>query len=527
MNLKEIPFTLLETDKRKYPIEFSIPKFFNGINLYSKLFPTFLSNYKTEDKVDCYLVDDENELKFSIHMFDMVSRLLKDNGYYINYRNDNSIPFDLSSPIINLKNENSGSLYPEQYKAVKQIVSKRGSVCQARTGWGKNTLITYLCSHWTDNNNILIMAPILSILEEIKNRALQYDVKIKDDFSEKVTYIHPQGFLNSKLKYDENIKQYLKNVGLILIDECMNITPSMKEILTEYCLNYRCIYGFSATSDKYEGYKLSDILENRYERPFLKVRPETYSVLYYVGGTGFWLPDDHYFNMYINYMEGWNKEYVRYCSENFNLQYMRMENMVLLSKQIVEYAKNIINKIKNQNTKSTLMIPVKTYCQVDYLYDELKKDTSLSLIKWTSKIKGYFTNGEETKLKNLDEIKKKINNFECDVLICNKVGFMGVDFEQINDLLLCIGTKNGVNQIVGRETRGNTSSLNIWMLGNWEDEKYKYVGGSRHKDTPILDSSLWSRIKYIGQAHKCKFIYAHNGETLTELKHNHQLEDYT
>ena len=497
-------------EQRKYPIEFCIDRIFNGVDLLSELWKYWGSKYVGEEytgKWYSFLPDvssNISELKFSIRMSSRLIRILGKLGFYIDLSclsgltNDG---LDFSTDYINKEKPEKGSLYTEQYEGIKSCCKKLGAVFEARTGFGKNTIITYLCSHYIGSGNILILGPRYSILEEIKARAEKYDVEVHSKPEGKVMYIHPQGFLNSENAKDERYIEWMKNVDMVLIDECESITNSIETLLTSYCTGYRYIYGFSATADKYDGTKLSDIMA---ADTFHNLRRDTYQILYYVGETGFYKKDENKFTLIVNYVDGLPREYVGWRgNEPFNLQYARMEKSLIESSQAEEYLKYILT---NGKLTGTLLIPLKAIEMCEMIWSKVyEHDPSLSIGFWTAKETRYYDgNGNINNFKKLDnktaytDLKNIVDvNRALKVLICTSVGFRGVDFKYINDVLLCIGGNNGIiNQIAGRLTRFDTSNLKIWLIGNNEDRN-KTEG----RKTPILDIALNKRIRLLKQAH--------------------------
>ena len=513
-----IDVEFLDLDKRKYPIEFRIKRYPGLEDLYPLLKPYWISQYvdieeyNDTGKPGCFLDDsDEDYLVFSIRMMNRLNKILYSFGYCLNLDSEvlkrfSITEFDLSNPFININNPMLGELRPEQYIAVKQMLSKVGHICEAATGYGKNTIITYLCSHYIGNGNILVLGPRYSILEEIQKRADQYNVAIGQDPNvDRAMYVHPSGFLNSNNTRDQVWLDWMDNVEVILIDECEGITDSMEDLLRNYCHNYKYIYGFSATADKYNGRRLDSIMGSI---SMMGVHWETYSILYFVGETGFYKGDNHKFTIYINYVDGLKREYILYEGESFNSQYSRMEKSMINSNQYFEYLKYAIAM-----STGTILVPVKTIDQCDMLWEKLTKfNPLLSIGYWTGQGSYYYNgNGDINNFVELDDAYTQLvdlvdNKKTCKVLICTSVGYRGVDFKNINDVLLGVGGNNGIiNQIAGRTTRGDVENLHIWLIGNYED-----IGKWEGQKTPILDSVVAKRKRFLMEQHETEVKLLHN-----------------
>ena len=165
----------------------------------------------------------------------------------------------------------SGTLYPEQKEACSHMLEYDIGVLSAATGFGKTVVGSYLISERKVNTLILvhtneIMQNWLTDLErflEIKEDYPQYTtktgrVKTRKSLIGKLTGAHNSltGIIDvamvSSLGKGDNVKPYVKNYGMVIMDECHHgAADTIESVLSE--VNARYVYGLTATVKREDG----------------------------------------------------------------------------------------------------------------------------------------------------------------------------------------------------------------------------------------------------------------------------------
>ncbi len=388
-------------------------------------------------------------------------------------------------------------LRDEQYEVMKKACSKNSGIIQCRTGWGKGTFMTYMLKHYKGDGNILILAPMLSVLDELKDRGRQYGI----EYGDRIRTMHAAGFMNSGEKENKATIEWLSNVDLVLVDELENVPSTLESLLRDFCTSYRFLYGFSATANKYQHMELTWDKIN-----FASLHPETVKILYYFGQSlAFKLSSK---SLIINKVWGKMNPEVRCYYKGDHYNFTQSVEGAIRSPGALELIFKVAEK-----TKGVLLIPVKNQKQGEYFLDAFK-ETSIKAAFWKSgSIKTTDNVVSKQPIKDYLSLKEAVDNCELEVLICTSLGYRGVDFQTVNDIVLLVGTNNSVvNQIVGRGERNN-DDLNIWMLFNESDRDKDYRNGTNKMETPIFNACNGSRIKQMTSSHEFK-IKEHEMEFL-------------
>jgi hypothetical protein len=475
------------------------------IDLYEYLRPDF--SLKSDDNPGelgpCVLIDEGDKISFSIHIVSLVLRKLA--SFQVDYSciseyYGSPLEFDLS---------NQDYLRDDQYEFMKIILSKYSGLIQLPTGYGKNTMITYMINKYLGSGNILIMAPISSVLSEIKVRCEAYGIEVSEDFDKRVSMMNPIGFLNSNKKDLFRVKEWLDDVSLIIIDESENINESLRVVLEDYCYNHKYIYGTSASAEKYNGTDLTNLTR------FNKLSYATYSLIHYIGLGAVYKKSDK--GMIISVAETkfpkepynpyWNQEKVFNCAMKAAIE----------SDLPTRYIKYIL-----PYTDGVLLVPVKSGKQGRLIYDNLVKEGIISCY-WDAgtidtnaiittpltdpstlpppKLKKDGTPRkvqtgqlDPTKINNTEELKVAINTNIIKVLIGLPVSYKGFDAKNISDVMMMVGSQyNTVAQIAGRAERYTTNTgkeFTVWLLKP-----------SNESDCPINLACHYSRVKHLKNSH--------------------------
>jgi hypothetical protein len=155
------------------------------------------------------------------------------------------------------KSLGSITLRDEQLDVLKVLMTKRFGLCHIYTGFGKTEMIAYMCKFYRDvmNWRVLISTSNAKVLDEIV-----YRVNSRLGINIGVNYPNDSGILafNAaslvKQSYNHhNFKDYLEGIDVILSDEVETCLTRTHHEVYDYCINRKCMYGFSATPDCYCG----------------------------------------------------------------------------------------------------------------------------------------------------------------------------------------------------------------------------------------------------------------------------------
>ena len=165
----------------------------------------------------------------------------------------------------------AGNLYPEQKEAADHMLEHDIGVLSAATGFGKTAVGSFLISERKVNTLILvhtneIMQNWLTDLErflEIHEDYPQYTtktgrIKTRKSLIGKLSGSHNSltGIIDvamvSSLGKGENVKQFVKDYGMVIMDECHHsAADTIESVLSE--VNARYVYGLTATVKREDG----------------------------------------------------------------------------------------------------------------------------------------------------------------------------------------------------------------------------------------------------------------------------------
>jgi len=183
-------------------------------------------------------------------------------GFIIEDKRNNGKKIDVSF---------TGNLYPEQKEASLHMLEQDIGVLSAATGFGKTVVGSYLISERKVNTLILvhtneIMQNWITDLERfltIKEELPQYTtktgrIKTRKSLVGKLTGTHNSmtGIIDvamvSSLGKGDNIKSFVKDYGMVIMDECHHVAAdTIESVLSE--ANSRFVYGLTATVKREDG----------------------------------------------------------------------------------------------------------------------------------------------------------------------------------------------------------------------------------------------------------------------------------
>lgn len=334
--------------------------------------------------------------------------------------------------------EDIGQLYlrEEQYQFIQKIEKYWSGSITLEMGFGKGTMITYLCkASLFRGNRIVICAPTYSIVEELKLRLDKYEINSSMEFNPdaRIWVINPVGFMarNSKDEYSD----WFYKVDMLIADEADSVTTSLETLIKEYLPNCRYFLGFSATPDKKKGNRFDsfrslntfDLAASRvllYFGPSIVYRPPTKKIRFV---------QTPLFTGDYNNLWSYDKCVLRVAKSKYMPYYIQM-----------------CIEDNNKDGRSTILIPFTNHEQVEHFMENpiLKP---YHMIIWTAA--GVSHNNDEPfeKGAGLTRVKELVNNHEVDVVFCTSVAFKGVDITELKSVMFLTCSSYGiVTQILGR-----------------------------------------------------------------------------
>lgn len=371
--------------------------------------------------------------------------------------------------------ETLGQLYlrDEQYTFMQRIMSYWSGSITLEMGFGKGTMITYLCkASLFRNKKIVICAPTYSIVEELKSRLDRYNVNASMEFdpSANIWVINPVGFMARNSKDDS--KEWFKEVDLLIVDEADGVTDSLEHLILDFLPNCRYFYGFSATPDKKTGQRFDNIYS------LSKFDSTAARILLYFGPSIVYRPPSKKIRIVTtpiktgNYKNVWSYDKcVCHVTHFLKMPY---------------YIKECI-KDNNRNTRSTILIPFTNRAQIEHFMTEPVLQP-YNMIIWTaSGIQ--FNDGTEEKGAGLERVKELVNNHLIDVMFCTSVAFKGVDITELKSVLFFTCSSYGiVTQILGRIFRYKGPELPTVYLPENISENPLYNKAQRSRKEFIMNN---------------------------------------
>ena len=412
--------------------------------------------------------------------------------------------FDFSNPDLG-----TGKLRDEQYDVVlNKIKNHNRGILQCNTGFGKSELMIYLFTHYTGTGNKLLLTNNNQVAEELKLRFKKYEL---DHKSLNIMIINPISFMNSNASKDPGNIEFLSNVDFIQIDELESVPKSLEDLL-EIVGPVRYLYGYSASPDKSRGRDLSNphVLD--------EVLPDTVKV---INLAGFSL----YYKAPIKPIEvtvirsKMNKEWLPdWCKKSDSkgalVTKQKLSQSNLFKSDLILH---IIEDCILPNKKNILFIPYRFIEHGDKIF-EYFKSSNYKILQWDGdKIRSNFQSGITQK-----DIKKLTEDNAFDILIASKVADRGVDFRNLNDILLFLHSQyNNVIQVIGRISRESLdATAYVWLIED-ENSKSQSFYSIMHK----------ARMKRIREAFTTSFSYStyqpnkRNYIPPTEVKVTDEVED--
>lgn len=417
------------------------------------------------------------------------------------------IPIDCSTTLIGNSEEvckvvpeaKRINLREDQYKFIKKICKRPYGLVSLYTGMGKGMLISYLAANYIGKGNIIIVVPNLSVKDELTDRIEVCGLRYNEN---RVKFIHPAGFLNSKESRDPKVLKWLKKVDMVLMDEGENVSGSLNTIITKYCKNARLFYSFCGTADRFNNWKLSyDNLAGK----FNQLHQETVNLMYYFGTVSVYKALPKKLNI--------NLAYLPLPPEQKLAPWMQKQSVpkavdnVFHSNAFKQYLDYIVTNYPNK----VIYCPLKTIAQGEYLLDYCNKKNYKAVFWQSSKIDStnnisdlnikYYVEPEklskEDKKTKFTTLKDQANKHNVQIIFSTSTAYRGIDIKAITDVLLIIGsTSSIIEQCIGRAARTD-EDIRVWLLSNQNDRYVDWRKNASELSTPVWDGLQGSKFKHI------------------------------
>lgn len=328
------------------------------------------------------------------------------------------------------------SLRDYQVNDVKEILIHDCGLVQLYTGYGKTYIMSWLCKYLP--KPILITEPTLALCDEIRSR-------IGEDNMSGIYIINPTAYWARKERDD----LWLRDIKSLLSDEMMSVTDSIKKLF-DNMPNLERIYGFSATPDKFRNARLQFIKNGR-------LLDETCSILQYYGRAIVYSKMKKGITLYEDEL------HLGQCKWGLDgydhWKYKMAQDKVFKAPCLIEYIKSCRSRCSGP-----ILFPFIDHKHIRWIFDAIELKGLRMAIWDASSIE--LNNGrkftktkpwidkEGNKLEPYEIAKYMISNNQIDLIFCSSVGFKGVDFPELRNLILMVGANAGnILQIVGRVCR--------------------------------------------------------------------------
>lgn len=195
------------------------------------------------------------ETQNSIHFSRGLLTLIPTSEYRVSYQ----VPEEYKSPDISLEEiRNTLKTFPlrdDQCIAVRKCLFARRGVIQMPTATGKSAIITSVIKILQDANpglKALVIAPTLSTVENIETSFKENDMNFSTfgHPSTRITADITTALVPSLIRFSQknNNKSFLKDIGLIIYDECHHLKCDTWNELNSLLPNVEYAFGFSALS---------------------------------------------------------------------------------------------------------------------------------------------------------------------------------------------------------------------------------------------------------------------------------------
>jgi len=364
-----------------------------------------------------------------------------------------------------------GNLYGEQMKAVEKLIPYNTGVLAATTAFGKTAVGAYIVANLGVNAMILVHnTEIMQNWEDELNKFL----KINEPLPE---YRTPKGRLKkrksvigklysghnslngivdivmvSSLGKKENIRQVVKDYGLVIMDECHHAgAATVEHVLNEVNANH--VYGFTATPKREDGQEQKIFMQ------FGKIRYR-YTALDRARAQGI----EHYI------LPRFTHFVVAEC-EKIKIQdaYKAIVNSDIRNKQIIADTKECI-----ENGRTPLVL-TKYKEHANVLFDKMKKMADHVFL-----LQG---GGKSKEKETIREQMKNVHENETVILVAiGKYIGEGFNYPRLDTLLLAmpISWQGNVEQYAGRLHRDYATKKDV-IIYDYVDAHVRVLEKMYHK----------------------------------------------
>lgn len=335
---------------------------------------------------------------------------------------------------------------------IDEMANHRYGLINLPTGFGKSWLIVGLLRIFCHQNlfdNILCIADGSAVVNELRSRA-EY-MKLNEDFKGRFEIVNTAS-VDAKRFDTPEMEAWLKSVGLILIDECDNITPTLKNFLENKLPNYKSIFGFSASPDRVNGQKMDMETIN-----FSKLTHMAYKVLRYVGFSFITEEPKIPVSLHVVYSKFKNGKYLDF---NEMIKWKQMVDFVALHENFIKVLKYIY-----EHSIDTVYIPTNSTKRIYKIINNIKKYApELKYVFWDA---GSIWDSEGRVFKNNIELrdffKDTPRGARPRIIFSTRTSFKGVSIPQITDIVYIENCNYGnVIQTIGRTYRSSDPA--IWII---------------------------------------------------------------
>lgn len=319
------------------------------------------------------------------------------------------------------------------------ILSYTNGLVQLPTGYGKTYLMSWLCDYLP--KPILITEPTLALCDEIRSR-------IGESRMDNIYIVNPTAYW-ARIERDDS---WIESIRTILSDEMMSVTDSIKKFFDRMPHLIR-IYGFSATPDRYVNTRLQFIKDH-------KLHDDTCEILQYYGPAIVYSKMRKSITIYEDELHlgscGWS------MAQYDHWKYKKANDKCFNAKCLPGYIKDCIRR-----STGPILFPFTDHKQIEWIFNspELSEyrialwdseSVRLNNGKEFTKSHPWIRKSDGEKFDPYRLVKYMIENNQVQVIFTSSVGFKGVDFPTLRNLILMVGSNAGnIIQIVGRVCRSN------------------------------------------------------------------------
>lgn len=357
---------------------------------------------------------------------------------------------------------------------IDEMANHRYGLINLPTGFGKSWLIVGLLRIFcvqNKNDNILCIADGSAVVNELRSRA-EY-MKLNEDFKGRFEIVNTASV--DAMRFDTpEMGEWLKSVGLILIDECDNITPTLKTFLDKKLPNYKSIFGFSASPDRVNGQKMD--METI---KFNKLTHMAYKVLKYVGFSFITEEPKIPVSLHVIYSKFTKRKYLDFSEF---IKFKQMVDFVALHKNFVKVLKHI-----SENSIDTVYVPTNSTKRILKIIKNIQTYApELTYVFWDA---GSIWDSQGRVFKDNIELrdfyKDTPRGLRPRIIFSTRTSFKGISIPQITDIVYIENCNYGnVIQTIGRTYRSSDPA--IWIVQENDPEANNLYRATTFKRLRII-----------------------------------------